>query len=194
VRYSIAIKHVAAGALAAMLLCGAVAFAQAPQPGSTTPAAAPKPLTPLKLVVTVSRVDGAKTVASVPYTLWVNSNDKESTQLNFGLRIPTPQATVGGDGGTSKSVSYSYQNAGTNITTSATTLDDGRFRVLLVISDSSLVPSKDAAQNSGLPTFMSFSTTNYLLLRDGQTAQFVAATDKVSGEVTKIDVTINVLK
>jgi RNA polymerase sigma factor (sigma-70 family) len=33
-----------------------------------------------------------------------------------------------------------------------------------------------------------------LILRDGQTSEFTAATDKITGEVTKIDVTLTVIK
>lgn len=80
-----------------------------------------------------------------------------------------------------------------NLRQLSSTLDDGRYRLHIVIDDSSLVPGTGAGAPA-LPTFQSFTSVTSLLLRDGQTAQFVAATDKVSGEVTKIDVTINVLK
>ena len=33
-----------------------------------------------------------------------------------------------------------------------------------------------------------------MLLRDGQSAQYSTATDKVNGEVWKVDVTMNVVK
>jgi hypothetical protein len=45
-----------------------------------------------------------------------------------------------------------------------------------------------------MPVFRSFRSTNTLVLRDGQTRQFTAATDRVSGEVVRIDVTLNVVK
>jgi len=40
----------------------------------------------------------------------------------------------------------------------------------------------------------SFNSSFQVLLRDGQTNQYTSATDPVTGEVTKIDVTLNVLK
>ena len=192
---SIATRHMVGVALTVALACGTVAFGQAPQESAAKPPAAQKPIIPLKMQVTLSRLDGDKKVGSLPFTLWVNVNDDKQTTLNFGLRIPTPNSAVVGDSKTQTPTptSYTYNNAGTNITSSATSMDDGRFRVYLTISDSSLVPGKDAL-SAGMPTFQSFSTSNYLILRDGQTAQFVAATDKVSGEVTKVEVTINVLK
>jgi len=70
-------------------------------------------------------------------------------------------------------------------------MDDGRFKVTLDLEDSSVASSKD---NGATPTFQSIQAHNMLLLRDGQNAQFIAATDKVSGEVTKVDVTLAVLK
>jgi hypothetical protein len=33
-----------------------------------------------------------------------------------------------------------------------------------------------------------------MILKDGQSAQFTSATDKVSGEVTRVDVTLFVVK
>jgi hypothetical protein len=44
------------------------------------------------------------------------------------------------------------------------------------------------------PTLRSFSTSNEVVLKDGQTAQFTAAADKTTGEVMKVDVTLTVEK
>jgi hypothetical protein len=45
-----------------------------------------------------------------------------------------------------------------------------------------------------VPAFRAFNATFSMLLRDGQTMQYASATDSVSGEVVKIDVSLNVLK
>ena len=45
-----------------------------------------------------------------------------------------------------------------------------------------------------IPTFKSFLSTNTVILKDGQTMQYTTATDKVTGEVTKVDVSVTVLK
>jgi hypothetical protein len=42
--------------------------------------------------------------------------------------------------------------------------------------------------------FRTFSFSNTLALRDGQTVQFATATDKITGEVLKVEVTITVMK
>ena len=87
--------------------------------------------------------------------------------------------------------SFNYHNVGTNISASATQTDDGRFRVHLNVDDSSVVPSKDP---DGMVTLQSLKTANLLLLRDNQNAEFLASSDKISGEVTRISVTATVLK
>jgi hypothetical protein len=45
-----------------------------------------------------------------------------------------------------------------------------------------------------MPVFRKFSSTNMLVMRDGQTREFTAATDRVSGEVVRIAVTLRVVK
>ena len=47
---------------------------------------------------------------------------------------------------------------------------------------------------ANVPAFRTFKSTFVPILRDGQTAQYTAATDPVIGEVVKIDVTVTVLK
>jgi len=44
------------------------------------------------------------------------------------------------------------------------------------------------------PTFQQFRTQANLLIRDGQTVQSTVATDPVTGHVTKVDVTVNIVK
>ena len=46
----------------------------------------------------------------------------------------------------------------------------------------------------GMPAFQSFSSSMSVILKDGQSAQYTTATDKVSGEVIKVDVTLNVIR
>jgi len=57
----------------------------------------------------------------------------------------------------------------------------------------------DAAQTAkggvaAAPTIRTFTSSFSLLLKDGQTAQHTAATDPVSGEVLRVDVTLAILK
>jgi Flp pilus assembly secretin CpaC len=89
-----------------------------------------------------------------------------------------------------------YRDVGTSIDCIATVLDDGRFKLNLTVEDSSL----EAGANSGgtststHPAFRSFRTSDTVLLRDGQSAQYSTATDRVTGDVWKVDVTLTVIK
>jgi hypothetical protein len=156
---------------------------------------APAPLTPLRLIVAIQRYEGEKQISSHPYTLWVNANDGQTTRLTAGQQVPIPMTVFQGGGGAAASGpptrSVNYQNIGTSISANATQADDGRFRITLVVDDSSVVPAKDP---DGFVTLKSLKTGNLLLLTDGQRADFLAATDKVTGEVTRIVVTVTVLK
>jgi hypothetical protein len=44
------------------------------------------------------------------------------------------------------------------------------------------------------PILRNFQTTGSFVLKDGESKQWVAASDKASGEMLKIDVTLNVEK
>ena len=45
-----------------------------------------------------------------------------------------------------------------------------------------------------MPAFRSFKSNFTVVLRDAQTTQYASAVDPVSGEVMKIDITLNVIK
>ena len=102
------------------------------------------------------------------------------------------------DGKSTPISSYTYRGVGTNIDCGAT-FDEavpGIFQLALTVSDSSL--GLDTAKRSGVmpdvPSFRNFNSSFTALLRDGQTMQYTSATDPVSGEVMKIDVTAAVMK
>ena len=92
------------------------------------------------------------------------------------------------------------RNIGTAIICGAiTTAEEGRFEVNISVDDSSVYLKEDSSAGSpsavsNMPAFRSFKSRNTLLLRDGQTRQYTAATDRVSGETIRIDVTLKVVK
>jgi type II secretory pathway component GspD/PulD (secretin) len=99
----------------------------------------------------------------------------------MGSQVPVPVAAD----------SIEYKSVGTNIDCSATSTDDGRFQVQLSIEDSSVAERR----NSDFPpTLRSFSASNMVVLKDGQTTQFSAAADKTTGEVVRVDITMTVEK
>jgi Bacterial type II and III secretion system protein len=176
-----------------LLLAGAAATAHA-QDKSDAPAA--RPTVPLKLQVVISRYQGEKKISSMPYMLSVNAG--RLANLRMGTRVPvtatsyTPVAT--GGAGVNPLTSFQYLDVGTNIDCNTSAVENGRFRVDLTIEDSSLFPDDQLRSGTDRPSLRSFRATNSMLLGDGQTAQFTTATDKASGEVTKVDVTLTVLK
>jgi hypothetical protein len=170
----------------ALVLSGA-GQVQARQAGR--PAEAP-PI-PLKVTVTISRFEGEKKTASLPFVLWVNTGDQATIQM--GSDVPVPQATVGSTKeAISSATTYTYRPLGTFITCSATALGDGLYRLSLNVNDSQVFRQTTAGAVG--PVFQNFKAMNSPILRDGGTVQFAVATDKTSGEVIKLDVTLNLVK
>jgi type II secretory pathway component GspD/PulD (secretin) len=148
---------------------------------------------PLKVTVSISRYEGEKRTASLPFVLWVNTGGQGSIQM--GSDVPVPQASISvKDGVTTPGQSYTYRSLGTNLSVSAVALGDGLFKLNVVVQDSQVfrMPAAGGAQLG--PVFQNFRSNNEPILRDGQSVQFAVATDKTTGEVIKIDVTLNLVK
>lgn len=162
---------------------------------------APPALVPLKVTLVFSRFQGEKKLSSVPYVLFLTANDRRETNLRMGTRVPTVSTVFGAKEGSGvPATSFTYQNVGTDIDCSASSAPEGGFTLQLTVSDSSLYyPDKTetsgtASVLSGVPAMRNFTSKFNVLLRDGQTAQYVAATDPVSGQTVRIDATLNVQK
>lgn len=184
-----------------MTICAAMAIAAVSMTTATTaqeaqaPTAAPqpraeRPLGALKIQLVLSRTQGDKKISSVPYVLWLTANDNSKSNLRMGNQIPIGD----GKGG------YNYRDVGTNIDAIAFSGMDNTYRVNLIVTDSSVYfpdrndPSTASATNTGVPAFRSFTSNFNILLRDGQTGQYLSATDQVSGQVLKLEATLTVLK
>ena len=158
----------------------------------------PKP-TPLRVQVVISRFQGDKKIASAPYTLAVTASQAaELARLRIGTEVPVPTyPTAPADGKTPLAPGIQYRPVGTNIDCTVRTVDEASFAVQLTIEQSSVL---DDAQQQKLqtprsaPAFRSFRFTNSAILRDGQTTQFTNAADALTGEVVRVDVTLNVVK
>ncbi len=178
-----------------VLATAALAAQEAPAPSQ-----APRTgLVSLKVSLVLSRYQGEKKITSVPYTLLVTANQAERTSLRMGNQIPVPTTSIGPGG--ERSTSYQYRDVGTNIDCSASTVPDGQFRLTLTVTDSSVYypdrtdpTAASTTPTTASPAFRSFNSTFNILLRDGQTTQYSSATDQVSGQVIKLDATINVQK
>ena len=187
--------------LAALLAPPLVAQEPAPPPGQSGAARKiPAPI-PLKVTVVLSRYQGDKRVSSMPYVLGVMASGwgaGPKTTLRMGVEVPVTMTTFGGDGKTTPVSSYNYRSVGTNIDCGAT-FDEavpGLFQLAVTVSDSSLGldTPKGGAAAPNVPSFRNFNSAFTALLREGQTMQYTSATDPVTGEVMKIDITAAVMK
>jgi hypothetical protein len=214
-------RGVVTGLVVCIACAGSLAWAQQPE---TPPAVAPEPpvhtagpriaeaprpgsdnIVSLKVQIVLSRFEGERKISSLPYALTVNTSGAQS-MLRIGAQVPIATATspvspVGTGSQASVApqvVSWNYQHVGTDIDCRASDLRDGRFSVVITIGDSSVYPEQPKGASTSVqntrPSFRSFQSTQAVILTDGQTLQYTAATDKVTGEVVKVDVTLNVLK
>ena len=196
------------GLVFAFALASTAAGRAQDKPATPPPAAkAPTVVTPLKVQVVISRYQGEKKISSLPYTLSVNGDSnapRAAANLRMGASVPLMMvAAPVGDGQKMPmppAGPIQYKDVGTNIDCRVSSLDDGRFRLEITIDDSSVYPEDRAASadarlaTSGSPSFRSFRATDSMVLKDGGTSQFTTATDKVNGEVVKVDVTLTVVK
>jgi hypothetical protein len=156
-------------------------------------------MVPVKLDLVITRQAGDKKVSSMPYSLWVTANAERgrSTSLRMGVELPVASGAfkAGKEGEQVPVASYSYRNVGTNIDCTATTTADSRFSVSINLTDTGVqLEPKDNRSVPGVPAFRTFQSQFSLLLKDGQSATYTSATDPVTGETLKVDVTLNVLK
>ena len=160
-------------------------------------------LVPLSVDVLVTRYQGDKKISSMPYMLAVNANklgQAGPALLRMGAKVPVPTiaAPPGNPAGPAGPMPgpVNYQDIGTNIDCTAKVVDQG-FEVRISVSDTSVYANiqDNATPTVGnMPVFRSYQSTNTLVLKDGQSREFTAATDRVSGEVIRIGVTLRVVK
>jgi hypothetical protein len=174
--------------------------------------APPKPSSmevPLRVEVTVSTYQGDKRISSAPYTLSVTavptSRPMKLSQLRMGTKVPLPatkppsidgKPTTEIPGFLSGGGAVQYHEIGTNIDCGANVVEDGRYELQITVEDNSISREEAAraAKSQEPPMIRAFRLSNRVVLRDGQTTQFTAATDRVSGETVRIDVALNVAK
>ena len=153
---------------------------------------------PLRVTVVISRLQGDKKIASLPYSFGTLAGER--TNLRMGSDVPIISKASLKSGDSASSTSVTYRPVGTNIDCGVTPGSAGTYRLSLVIEDSSvhLDPAQKQGTIAGLvsdyPSFRTFRTNFTTLLRDGQTTQHTSATDPVSGEVMRIDVSLSVVK
>jgi len=174
--------------------------AEAPKARKAAPEAdtpkARKAVTPLKVLLVISKYQGEKKVSSLPYSFVVNAEDRK-VKLRMGIEVPV--LVSGGKDGARQ-----YRNVGTNIDCWAETDPSGRFKLVIDVEQSSIysAPADGKSANwatgdvpvGDSPLFRSFNVSFSAVLSDGQSGQYTAVPDPVSGDVMKVDVTLSVVK
>jgi hypothetical protein len=187
-------KYVA-GSIAALLAAAAIATAKPPQDNS-------KQTTPLQVTIVFNEFDGSKRVSSLPYQMACNAAPHmDKSSLRLGLRVPI---AIGSSGTEKTNTQYSYQDVGTDIDCWASAAPEGGFLIGLGLKRNVVYPptqsSKPMEWQPGAPLpsqpiFGGFeANVRNLLLRDGESVQAATATDPVSGDVWKIEVSLKVGK
>jgi hypothetical protein len=188
---------------------------QATPPGAAAPTFKKLgPITPLKVQIVVARYQGDKKVSSVPYTLAINANDGfivptgeflpngGPARLRTGASIPIRSLAVPKEVSDLTGVGpvgpVSYKDIGTKIDCVAHSTDDGRYRVRISIEDTSVHSDGQTAAGApkldDIPSIRTFQSSNTVILKDGESTQFSSWADKISGDITKVDVTLTVTK
>ena len=182
--------HRLAGSLAALLL---VAGGLAAQERKDTP------MTPVKVTVVFTESDGSKKVSSLPYVLQVNATTDRSANrasLRMGLRVPIREGrTMQGQQPAIAEVTE-YEDVGTDIDCNVQPREGGLFLLELNANRSSVyAPQRQQGEGFGeKPVFSGLRVNQTLLMHDGETAQAAMSTDPISGNVTKVEVTLNIVK
>lgn len=145
--------------------------------------------TTLRVQLVITRFEGEKKLASLPYIFLV-ATGAGGTDIRMGVEAPVPTGSTA-DG---KPMGIQYHKIGTNISCDANELADGRYGLRIQVENSSALPAAPGSPTGSGPMFRNFTTSFNPVLRDGQSVQTIASTDPVSGEVVKIDVTMNVVR
>lgn len=171
------------------------------------------PTIPVRVDVTMTRFQGEKKVSSLPFSLYASATPygrQQPVSLRMGIDVPVgkststetrnsqaPANTTPTNSTATTSTKVDYRNVGTNIDCWATRIDETHFSVYVSVNDSSIYSADGDTKNLknlDPAAFRTFSTSNTVVLRDGQTLLFGTGTDKVSGEVLKIEVTLTAIK
>ena len=162
----------------------------------------------LRVMVVFTEYDGDKKITNLPYTLLVDAPEGghrgDKSSIRMGLRVPIVTGSF--KSGSDSSVvnqQFQYLDLGSNLDGWASKEENGRFNLHLNLERSSAYSPGSGQKGSVVtgsevlnsqPVIQQFKTEMDLMVRDGQTIQSTVAPDPVSGRVTKVEVTVNVLK
>ncbi len=199
--------------IVAALPCSSFAQEQSASKPNNPFGVSPGPVTPLKVQVVFSRYSSGKKVSNLPFTLAVNANDgvvqpggryqsfavaRLRTGAEVQVSTSTPREPRPDGPASVPNVTAGFRNIGTDIDCYASSTGDGRYRVDISIEDRSLYPASQGAENATIvkdaPVFRSFSSKNTLMLKIGQPVEFSAWADRISGEETRVTITVQLVQ
>ena len=108
----------------------------------------------LRVQVVISRFQGEKKLASLPYAFTVTVEGR-GVRMRMGVDTPVAVATAASEAGKPMTTSLQYRNVGTNIDCDARDAGDGRYQLMLGVENSSAYmggPLADA-NSTGSPLF-----------------------------------------
>ena len=166
---------------------------------------------PLELQVVIARYQGDKRVSSLPYVLSLKSSIEstdfapgQGASLRLGSRVPirTQVVTPAADGkpattsqlGQLRERRHEHRCAAPRRSRMAVSKSRSRINESSVIVTRAAAGSQGSAGMGDYPVFRSYQSTNTLFVKEGQTTQFTAASDRVSGEVVRVEVKLTVVK
>jgi hypothetical protein len=171
-----------------------------------------KKLTQVKVTVLIVEMEGTKKVSSLPYMLYVNTDDaggQPTSQVRFGLRVPITTSSSGNG-----APHVEYLDLNTNLDCRASAAGDSRIKLNLSM-DRNITGSERSVEALGsaagekkstgtstdgvgnatpIPIVQHFSSSYNLLIRDGQTIEATSVTDPFTGHTLIVSVTANVVK
>jgi hypothetical protein len=166
-----------------------------------------KETTELRIQVVFTEYDGEKKISSLPYTLLVDAPEGrrgDKSSIRMGLRVPIVTGSFKtGSESASVNQQFTYIDVGSNLDAWASKEENGRFNLHLNLERSSAYSPSSGQKASAVsgnevllsqPVIQQFRTEVDLFIRDGQSIQSTLATDPVSGRVTKVEVTVNMVK
>ena len=154
----------------------------------------------LKVQIVFTEFDGDKKTKSMPYSsvFAATGQPTDSMKIRIGSRVPIWTGKEGG---------FQFIDIGTNLDCNAERLEDGKFGLRIAFERSWIqgeapIPSGELPQGEAgapptsfkEPVIGQYRTTEYLIMRDGQTLESTAATDPLNGKQLKIEITINSVK
>ena len=172
-------------------------------PESSAETSSAQSQTTLKVQIVITEYNGTQKVSNLPYTIYMvdSGNHPNQGSVRMGTRVPIHGGTFSTPNGTT-SDQITYQDVGTNIDCRlvAPTGTDGRYHLTLSIDRSSVVSSTGSDIKpgetipTGQPLIRNFQDSFDVVLRDGQTLEGSSSVDPATGNVMKVDVTLNVEK